>query len=320
VNEAIAADARPGREVVLIAVGCRGHHDVVQIRKLSPDPGTGVILIGNRVDAELRHEVVELGWRPALPGMEQRLSERVRSTPGEHPQRARIGSLRRSNNHFGAGARLVGTYRRHTVPWLPCHDDALQRLRGRKTRLVLEQPRPDLVVGVDQRVDHIRPNLVPHPRRCRRDQPLDIEVIRVHEEPNHGHLVVRLVRDVGHDDNALFFNVWIDARRHVGGTLLCDRRRSGGGGPQHHSDGRKNRGGQRRCHESHAIGDSYTPLWSPQPVRPVDVRGRPGSPRLTRPGSRTMMPPAHRVNSAGRTTVGRIAAVAVSHRIARRVL
>ena len=72
--EAIAADAGPGREVVLLAVLGRRRGDVVQGRELAADPGAGVVLVGDRVDAELRDERLDLlracAWRArrAAPG------------------------------------------------------------------------------------------------------------------------------------------------------------------------------------------------------------------------------------------------------------
>ena len=65
--EAIAADAGPRREVVLIAIGRRRQGDVVQRRKLAPNPRPGVVLIGDRVDAQLRDERVELRRRSRRP-------------------------------------------------------------------------------------------------------------------------------------------------------------------------------------------------------------------------------------------------------------
>ena len=61
-----------------------------------------------------------------------------------------------------------------------------------------------LLIGVDHRPHHIRPHPLTHPRRRRRDQPLDVEFVRVDEEADQRHLVVGLVGDVGHDDDALF--------------------------------------------------------------------------------------------------------------------
>ena len=103
--EAVAADAGPRRVGVLIAVGRRRQRDVVQRRKLPPNPRAGIVLIGDRVDAQLRDERVELGRRLRRLCLQQRLRQRVRPAPREHPQRAGIGLLRRSNDQLGAGAR-----------------------------------------------------------------------------------------------------------------------------------------------------------------------------------------------------------------------
>ncbi len=77
---------------------------------------------------------------------------------------------------------------------------------------MLQQPRQHLLVRLHQALDDVRPHLVLHPRRRRRDQALDVEAIAVDEKAHHGHLIVRLVGDVGHDDDALLLDVGVDAR------------------------------------------------------------------------------------------------------------
>ena len=51
--EAIAADAGPGGVRVLVPIGRRRQRDVVQRWKLAPNPRARIVLIGNRVDAQL---------------------------------------------------------------------------------------------------------------------------------------------------------------------------------------------------------------------------------------------------------------------------
>ena len=90
----------------------------------------------------------------------------------------------------------------HAVPGLSRHHQRLQGGGLGKSGLMLQQVRPHLGVGVDHRVDDVGPHAVPHPRGRRRHQALDVELVRVDEEPDHRHLVVRLVGDVGKDDDA----------------------------------------------------------------------------------------------------------------------
>ena len=93
---------------------------------------------------------------------------------------------------------------------------------------MLHQVRLYLLVCADEHLDHIRPNRVLHPRRRRRDQPLDVEVVGVDEEADHRHLVIRLVGDVGHDHDPLFLRIRIQARRkRVDSGLLGTEVRSG---------------------------------------------------------------------------------------------
>ena len=69
------------------------------------------------------------------------------------------------------------------------------------------------LIGVEQRVDHVGPHAVLHPGRRRRDESLDVEVVRVDEEPHQRHLVVGLVGDVGHDDHPRAGRVRVYTRR-----------------------------------------------------------------------------------------------------------
>ena len=79
---------------------------------------------------------------------------------------------------------------------------------------VRAERRQHLCVRVEQCVDDVGPDLVPHPGGRRGHQPLDVELVRVDEEPHHRHLVVRLVGDVGHHDDPGFLHVRIDACRY----------------------------------------------------------------------------------------------------------
>ena len=62
--EAVAADAGPGRERILIAVGGRRHGDVVERRELAAEPRSRIVLIGDGVDAQPGDERVDVSGRP----------------------------------------------------------------------------------------------------------------------------------------------------------------------------------------------------------------------------------------------------------------
>ena len=106
-----------------------------------------------------------------------------------------------------------------------------------------QQPRPYFLIRADEHLQDVGAHFVPHPRGCGRDQPLDIEVIGIDEEADHRHLIVGLVGDVGHHDDALLFDIRIDTRgRRIGGASLSGLRVCGPGGQRR--DG-KHRRGQR---------------------------------------------------------------------------
>jgi hypothetical protein len=88
---------------------------------------------------------------------------------------------------------------------------------------VPQQPRLYFLIRADQHSKDVGAHLVLHPRGCGGDQPFDVEVVGVDEEPDHRHLIVRLVGDVGHHDNALLFDVRIDARgERIDRGFLCE--------------------------------------------------------------------------------------------------
>src|SRR4029453_4631106 len=60
--EPLAPDAGPRREVVRLAHGRRRDPDEMQTGELASNPGPGIVLIGDRVNAELRDDRVELVW------------------------------------------------------------------------------------------------------------------------------------------------------------------------------------------------------------------------------------------------------------------
>ena len=74
--------------------------------------------------------------------------------------------------------------------------------------------RVHLLVCIDHLLNDVRPDFVPHPGRRRGDESLDVELIRVYQESHHRHLVVRLVGDVGHDDDARPLDVGVDPCCH----------------------------------------------------------------------------------------------------------
>src|SRR4029079_19660891 len=65
--EAVAADAGPGGEVVLLAVAGGRRRDVVQVRERAAQPGAGVVLVADRVHAQAAHDGLHLAGRARGP-------------------------------------------------------------------------------------------------------------------------------------------------------------------------------------------------------------------------------------------------------------
>jgi hypothetical protein len=242
--EAITADPRPRREVVLLAVLRGRRRDVMHRREFTPDPRSRVVLIRDRVDAELRDQAIEVGGRSRRARVLERLRQCVGAAPAEHPQRPRIGPIRGAQDQLGSGRHVLRADRRHAVARLPRDNHRAQRAGRRKPGAMRQERRAHLLVRIHERPEHVGTHLPPHPRGRRRDEALDVELVRVHEEPHHRHLVVRLVRDVGHHDDALRRDVRIDARRQ------CIRR--GRCLEEHQTDDRKY-GCDAAAHAGHTI-------------------------------------------------------------------
>ena len=104
--EFIAADAAPRRVVIRAAVVNAGARDVEQLGKVLADPGPAVVLIGDRIDAQLGDEPLQLFGRARRAHFPQRLREHIRPTPHWHPQRPRVFAIDRLDQQF-RGRRVL---------------------------------------------------------------------------------------------------------------------------------------------------------------------------------------------------------------------
>ena len=103
----VAADAGPGGVGVFAAVGSGRLDDVEKCGKFAADPGAGVVLIGNGVDAELGDEFVYVGGRLCGAGVEQAPARACWRRP---KCRSRAGGRRLgggAKDGFGAGRHFV---------------------------------------------------------------------------------------------------------------------------------------------------------------------------------------------------------------------
>ena len=171
------------------------------VRELASHPRPGVVLIGDRVDAELATNVSssEAGACAARgTGPARACSCR----PSRDPERSRIASIDGLDDRLGAGREPVRADGGHAVARLALHDQRVQRGGGRE----IPAPAPRAAAAPRRRrrapCAGRRDARRAHPRRRRRDEAFDVELVRVDEQPHERHLVVGLVRDVGHHDHA----------------------------------------------------------------------------------------------------------------------
>jgi hypothetical protein len=83
---------------------------------------------------------------------------------------------------------------------------------------MLEQIPAHLAIRVDQRVHRLGMRRRLLPRRCTRDHRLQVQFVRIQEQADERHLVVRLVADVADDHDARMSRELVYVR---GGEHLC---------------------------------------------------------------------------------------------------
>ena len=65
----------------------------MQARKLTPQPGSRIVLVRDRIDAKLRDESIRLRRRTCAADVQQRLRKGVGAAPRQHPQRTTVGAI-----------------------------------------------------------------------------------------------------------------------------------------------------------------------------------------------------------------------------------
>ena len=131
--ELVAGNPRPGRDVVVVRIARRG--DVVQRRKLAPQPRPRIVLIGNRVDAQPGDDALQVGRGPRGSHVPQGLRERVRATPHRDPQRPRVGRISRADDRLGARRHAAFADSGHAIAVLPGRPRAWPGRRPTEIRL-----------------------------------------------------------------------------------------------------------------------------------------------------------------------------------------
>ncbi len=223
--EVVAADARPGGRGILLPILSRGHGDVVQVGELAAQPGAGVVLIRDGVDPQARHGSAQLIGRELRARIEQGLCQGVGPTPHRDPQWPRVVAAHGGEQERRSRRRLPHPGCRNAVSRLPCRDQFLEVGSRGEAGGVAQQVRLDFGVSVEHAMQHVGSHARAKPGRGRRDEALDVEVVRVHEEPHERHLVVRLVGDVGEDEDARPADVGVIAGRRRCGRRLSRRQR-----------------------------------------------------------------------------------------------
>ena len=108
---------------------------------------------------------------------------------------------------------LSGAGGGHAVSGLPGEHPAVKLLRGRPALGVQQQIGPHLSIGLDQGVHGFGMHRGLLPGGGGGNQCFNVEFVRVQQQTNQRHLIVRLVADVADDEDARVSGEVINVRR-----------------------------------------------------------------------------------------------------------
>ena len=193
--------------VAEVATGRRFREDVVHAGKLGAHPVGDPILIADVVDAQLAHERGQPRRSAILFHSPQRLREVGLPAPDGDVQWAirsagvNAGSQRPRRRRVVAGANVLAAAMR-----VARHHPFAERCGRRPPRGVPLEVRQHFAVRVDNLANELRArDRLFHFTGCAGaggDQQLEIELVRVHHQANHGLLVVGIRADVRQDGKA----------------------------------------------------------------------------------------------------------------------
>src|SRR5687768_10030143 len=94
----VTADAGPGGVVIGAFGVVTRADDIKKARKVFPDPGTGIVLVGDGINPELLHELFKQLRRAGHLYFPKRLCQAVSPSPYGYPQRTGIVFIRRPDD------------------------------------------------------------------------------------------------------------------------------------------------------------------------------------------------------------------------------
>ena len=206
--ELIPRDADPGGIVVgaTLTLFMAGAHDVEELGKFIAHPWPGIVLIGNSVDSQLADKCRRLWLAASVCYLPEGLSEAVGATPDRDIDWPVIVLIHRPDNMFGARRVVSFADSLHTKSRDPCLDRLPEGICLRPAGCVDHEVTADLPVGLDPFDDFLRGGPVAEPAGGRGDEALNIELVRVAQEPDHGLLIIGFVGDIGENNQARFGN------------------------------------------------------------------------------------------------------------------
>lgn len=181
--------------------------DIKQRGKVGADPGARVVLVGDGIHAQLPHEAVDVLVTPRCPDRVQRLRQHVGAAPGADPQ----GVVLPPGRIHGGDERRGGVAGRRRVEGGEAVDGVSRDDAGRELVARGVGPRgghvgvedvDDLGVAVEDLEDGGGVDGVVLPGGGDGGDVDEVELVGVGQEPDEAHLVVGLVGDVGHDEDA----------------------------------------------------------------------------------------------------------------------
>jgi len=169
-------DPAPGRSTIAARAD-----DVEQVRKFAPDPGSGIVLVRDRMDAQLGDQPLQIRRCPAGAQRQQRLGQRIGPAPAADPQGPVVASIERGDDPTRSGRILAGPDCGHAIARLAGIDHPRHCLCSGIARIMSRQIGLDLRILADQPADRLRRKACLLMDRGRGHEPFQVDLVRVEE-------------------------------------------------------------------------------------------------------------------------------------------
>lgn len=180
--------------------------DVEEGRKVEADPWTGIVLVRNGIDAKLANKASNFFLSPGVLDLVECFGQDIGSTPSKNPERL-LGSISGVDQGGGSIARCRSVKSSKTIDRLS-NDNVRVEVVGRRVGASFWNVRVEVVNDLSVAINHAKDGRgidgVVLPRRGHSSDVNNVQFVGMGHEPDETHLIVRLVGNVGHDEDSAF--------------------------------------------------------------------------------------------------------------------